>query len=403
MNGKGFFSYENKLLVLLSFMLGFVFFDRMALSYLVPFFDKELELNNTKIGLLNSMLALAWAVSGFITGYWSDRNARRKKLLLVAVLIFSICSFFSGMAGSFGWLLIARVIMGAAAGPVIPLSQSIILSYGNEKRRGFNMGFVQGFVTSILATSAPLLLVTIASRYGWRNGFFMAGVPGLVLAGLGYFLIKETSYKPVTDTSHQSKNGIILGYRNIRLSILIGGCMMIWLFAQTSFLPKYLVAVKHFSSTDMGIIMTCFGGAGVFWGIALPWLSDKLGRKPVLALATLMSIVMPLGLVFSGNIISHVITFVVAGSAVLGTLPIALTIIPSESVPRAFAAQTIGLVVGLAEITGGFIAPALAGMAADKFGMPSVFYIAAGAVFTASIVTCFLMETAPIILSKKRK
>jgi sugar phosphate permease len=170
-----------------------------------------------------------------------------------------------------------------------------------------------------------------------------------------------------------------------------------------SFLPQYLVAVKHFSSADMGLIMTCFGAGGIFWGIALPWLSDKLGRKPVLALASLMSIVLPLGLIFSGNVISHVIAFVVAGSPVLGALPIALTIIPSESIPRAFVAQTIGLVVGLAELTGGFIAPALAGVAADKFGLPAVFYIAAGAVFTASIFTCCLIETSPVLLNKKKK
>src|SRR5215471_3800410 len=65
---KKIFSYENKLLFLLTFTFGFVLFDRMALNFLVPFFDKELGLNNTQIGLLASLLALGWAISGYAIG-----------------------------------------------------------------------------------------------------------------------------------------------------------------------------------------------------------------------------------------------------------------------------------------------------------------------------------------------
>src|ERR687894_784850 len=68
MDKKSFFSYENKLLILLTFTFGFVLFDRMALNFLVPFFDKELGLNNTQIGLLASLLVLAWAISGYLVG-----------------------------------------------------------------------------------------------------------------------------------------------------------------------------------------------------------------------------------------------------------------------------------------------------------------------------------------------
>src|SRR4029079_13699653 len=93
-----FYSYENKLLILLSFTFGFVLFDRMALNFLVPFFDKELGLSNTQIGLLASLLALAWAISGYVIGTLSDATGKRKKYLLISVVIFSVCSFFSAMA-----------------------------------------------------------------------------------------------------------------------------------------------------------------------------------------------------------------------------------------------------------------------------------------------------------------
>lgn len=84
MNANGFFRYENKLLILLSFIFAFVIFDRAALSFLVPFFDKELGLNNTQIGLLTSLLALAWAISGYLMGTLADKTGKRKQYLIIA-------------------------------------------------------------------------------------------------------------------------------------------------------------------------------------------------------------------------------------------------------------------------------------------------------------------------------
>src|SRR5664279_4702810 len=146
MHANRLFTYENKLLVLLSFIFGLVIFDRMALSFLVPFFDKELGLNNIQIGLLGSLLALAWAISGYLTGRLSDKTGKRKPYLIIVVIIFSICSFISGLAASFAFLLMSRIIMGFAEGPVLPLAQSIMINASTEKRRGFNMGFIQGFM-----------------------------------------------------------------------------------------------------------------------------------------------------------------------------------------------------------------------------------------------------------------
>jgi MFS family permease len=107
MKGNKVFSYENKLLILLSFIFGFVLFDRMALNFLVPFFEKELHLNNTQIGLLASLLALAWAISGFVIGRLSDKTGHRKKYLLISgchlfylFIYIRACGFVCIFAGS---------------------------------------------------------------------------------------------------------------------------------------------------------------------------------------------------------------------------------------------------------------------------------------------------------------
>lgn len=67
--------YENLLLFLLFFTVGFVFFDRLSINFLFPFMRQEFELTNARIGLLTSALALTWAVSGYALSSYAVRTA----------------------------------------------------------------------------------------------------------------------------------------------------------------------------------------------------------------------------------------------------------------------------------------------------------------------------------------
>ena len=402
MPSNKFFNYENKLLILLSFTFGFVLFDRMALNFLVPFFDKELGLNNTQIGLLASLLALAWAISGYVIGTLSDKTGKRKQYLIISVIIFSICSFISGFAATFSFLLMARIIMGFAEGPVLPLTQSIMVNASTEKRRGFNMGFMQSFGSNLLGTMlAPIVLVALATNYGWRNAFFIAGIPGLILAATGFFFIKETNSKATNEQKQKASIAHLLSYRNVWVAILLSCCMMTWMFAQITFMPKYLIAIKHFSEEDMGKAMGAFGLGSIIWGAVVPALSDRFGRKPMVIFFFLMSMLMPLAVVYAGNSFNSLAPLVLLGATAMGCYPIVLATIPSETVPRQWLAQTMGLVMGIGELVGGFAAPAIAGWSADKFGLHAPFLIAAGAAFCASAIALLLIETAPAVLNKK--
>lgn len=128
-------SYENVLLSVLFLTFGFVFFDRLALSFLFPFMQKELQLSNSHLGMLSSVLALAWAVSGALVSAWSDRRGQRKPLLVAAVILFSLCSALSGLVGGFFSLLLFRGIMGLAEGPILPLSQSLMVEASSPDRK----------------------------------------------------------------------------------------------------------------------------------------------------------------------------------------------------------------------------------------------------------------------------
>ena len=112
------FSRENKTLVIMGLTFGFVFVDRLSINFLMPFIAKEMDINNAQIGLLASALAVSWAISGYFLSHFCTKFGRKKEVLILSVILFSLCSVLSSIAASFALLLIVRILMGIAEGPV---------------------------------------------------------------------------------------------------------------------------------------------------------------------------------------------------------------------------------------------------------------------------------------------
>src|SRR5262249_61794577 len=109
-----FLNYQIGLTLLLGLVAGLVFFDRNAINFLSPFIVADLKLSNAQLGTASSVLSLTWAAAGYLVGRRSDRAGRRKPYLVGAIVVFSLCSMASGLAGGFPGLILARFVMGAA-------------------------------------------------------------------------------------------------------------------------------------------------------------------------------------------------------------------------------------------------------------------------------------------------
>src|SRR6185295_9226275 len=115
----------------------------------------------------------------------------------LATLAFSACSFLSGLAASFAVLLGARLLMGAAEGGIMPISQAMIASEVRPERRGLAMGVTQNFGSNLLGSFvAPVLLVAFATAFSWRHAFFLAGIPGVVAALLMWRFVRDPARPP---------------------------------------------------------------------------------------------------------------------------------------------------------------------------------------------------------------
>jgi MFS family permease len=395
---SGILSYENTVMVLLAFAFGF----------LAPFIVPELHLTNTQLGALAAGLGLTWALSAYVVGALSDYLGNRKVVLVVAILVFSACSVISGLAGSFLALLGARMIMGIAEGPVLPTAQSIMVAESSEHRRGFNMGVVQNFVQMILTGFvAPLTLVAIGSAYGWRSAFFLAGVPGFIIALLIMVLMREPkSAAGVRQEAASAKSiGVkkMLSYRNIWVCTLIACLMIAWALIQMTFLPIYLVQSRGLTPGQMSIVMAATGVGSALSGLIVPALSDRLGRRPMLALFALVGVIAPVTAVLFGGSLPVMCLLMGIGFLALGTASLYMAVVPAETIPPAYLATTIGFIVGVGEIAGGFGGPGLAGIAADRFGASTPFWMAVAACIIASGLALLVNETAPRIVGQSAR
>ncbi|MBT2654975.1 MFS transporter [Bacillus sp. ISL-18] len=401
MEKRRFWSYENKLVTIFFFSIGFVFFDRLAINYLVPFIQKDFALTNTQIGLIGSALAITWAISGPLGGYLSDRVKSPKIILAIFIFAFSLVSLLQGFAASFAMILILRLLMGVLEGPITPITQSILAIESSEKRRGFNMGFTMNTGNAVFGSFlAPLIIVGLANAFDWRTAFYLTIIPGIILA---IFIMKsvknpDKGVTPVNSpAASREKVGFkeVMKHRNIWLSVVIFSFFMIYVMAFNIFGPTFLVNYKHLSSGTMSIIMAAFGAGFAIFGIVVPAISDRIGRKPTTLIFGVLSIFTPLAVVYLDSV-GLIIALVFLFSSGMGVGALVMSVIPAESVPLQYAGVTVGLTIGIGEIFGGVLNPVLSGMAADAWGLTAPLLISSSAAVLAFIFSLFIQETAPV-------
>ena len=412
-------AYEIRMIGVLTLMFGFVFFDRNAMGNLAPFIAASLHLTNGQIGALSSGLSICWAISGFLIGTLSDALGRRKSVLLITVVIFSVCSLLSGLAPSFGVLLASRMLMGLAEGPILPIAQSLVVLESSESRRGFNMGVMQNLGSNLIGSFfGPVILTALAEYFSWRGAFFVAAVPGLICAALIWMFVREPARDamvavaaaepgvPVRErpSSAAATLAQAMGYRNMWICILLSVVMVPWMILGWTFLPTIYGSLRHLSHSETSWLVGVLGISAAVFAFIVPGLSDKLGRKPTMIVFTFIGIFYPIAALYFQGSSWMLALLVFLGWSASGTFPLFMATIPSETIPSRYVATTLGLVMGLGELIGGGLVPWLAGRAADHYNNLAVtMWIASGLAVVATVLTLFLVETAPVKVAAARK
>ena len=264
------------------------------------------------------------------------------------------------------------------------------------------MGVMQNFGSNLLGSFvAPLVLVAIAGAYSWRWAFFLAGIPGLVMALLIAKYVRPPA-APATQLKAQAptaasgmRYGEMLRHRNMWLCMLMSIVMVAWMVLGWAFLPLFYIKVRQLSAAQMSVLMSVLGLSAAFFSFIVPALSDRLGRRPVIVVFNLIGLLVPLAaLYFQGSLyVLGVLIFI--GWSASGTFPLFMGTIPSETIPARYVATSLGMVMGLGEVLGGVSGPAIAGWAADQYGLRAPIVMMVLCAILGAALALFLRETAP--------
>jgi MFS family permease len=311
------------------------------------------------------------------------------------VIAFSLCSFLSGLAASFAALFAARLLMGLAEGPFLPVCQSLVASESDPARRGHNMGVMQNFGSNILGSFlAPLLLVFIADHWGWRASFFLAGVPGLVMALL-IARVREPQRQPrpaAAGAGAELGHFAMLRYRNMILCVLMSIVMVTgWCSAGPSCRSS---TTRCAISPRAGGVLMSLWDSRLRSSASSSRTSDRYGRRPVVVSFNLLGLLVLIAALYCGSSLTCS-ALIFLGWSASGTFPLFMGTIPSETIPARYVATSLGLTVGIGEILGGVSAPAVAGWAADRYSLAAPMFIQAGCAVAGALLALALKETAP--------
>ena len=397
--------YELTVVILLGLAFGFAYFDRMALTFLAPFVAKDLQLSNEEIGWANSGLSLTWALGAYLIGRWSDVIGKRKPFLIGALLLFSVCSVLSGFAWSFESLLATRIVMGVAEGPFLPICLAIMAAASSPGRQALNAGVVQNVFGPIVGTSlASYALVRIAATYDWHAAFFVAGIPGLILAFLIWRFVDEPERAPPAADAPASGGLLptaLLAHRNILLCSLVSCCAVGSIVIGSIFMPLYLDGPRGYDDLTWSNVMTVVGFCPAVGAIVIALWSDRIGRKPPLVVFAFLMALAPAALLWFQGPVELLTLLMFVSWMGLGTFPLFMGVIPTETVGRAQAATAMGLVVMIGELTGGVFGPPIAGRLADTYGLDVALYIQGALAIGAGLAALFVRETNPRIVARR--
>lgn len=400
--------YEWRAVALMTLGFGLVGLDRWVIadlagaksSTMVP--DLHLANPPADVGNLIAALGLAWGVSALFMGNLSDRFGR-KKILVPALVLFSLLSGFSGVVGGLAAMLAMRALMGISEGAFCPTSFASVTEASKPQRRGFNMGLQQSAFALFGLGFGPIIATQLLQVVSWRWVFALVGIPGLIIAALVALTIRE----PITIKAQEgaadpalkpkAKIGEMFAHRNVVLSMIGLLCAMCGIFVISAFSPAYLTGYLKLSDQQMGFVVSAigFGGFAGQWGI--PAASDFVGRRTMALLGFLIGAVFLVLFMRTGadNLpMLFILLFISAGFS-FGLLSLITGPMAAEAAPLGMIASTTGIIVAVGEIFGGGFAPAIAGSLAGKYGIQSTLYMALGGLVVGVIVSLFFKETAP--------
>lgn len=266
------------ILVILTVINFLNYIDQMLLSAVLEKIRLEFHLNDTQGGLLGSLFVISYTLASPL-GYLGDR-VRRKTIISVGVLLWSLATLAAAFARSYEELLVCRALLGVGEAAYATSAPSIIADLYSKDQRSRKLALFY-IATPVGSALGYILGGFIGEEFGWRAVFLVGGLPGLVFAAL-VALIHEPE-RGRLDPEHGPPLGS-LGATLKRIARTpawrintVGLAMMTFTVGGLAlWMPTYLERVHAMSTGSANLV---FGGVTVAAGFCGTLLGGHLGDR----------------------------------------------------------------------------------------------------------------------------
>ncbi|MGE3464546.1 MAG: spinster family MFS transporter, partial [Pseudomonadales bacterium] len=299
-------SFRTYALSVLVVVYTFNFIDRQILSILLEPIKQDLGLSDTQLGLLTGFaFALFYATLGIPIARWADQHNRRN-LIAAALAVWSAMTALSGFAMNFWHLLIARIGVGVGEAGCSPPAHAMISDYYPPEKRASALGIYS------LGIPVGILFGFVAGGwmnefFGWRAAFFVVGIPGLLLALIVRFTVREPARGMAEgrqDTSEMptvKETFALLWRKRAFRHMAFGGALTAFVgYGVVNWVPAFFIRSHGMGTgeigTWLGLILGIPGGIGIAWG---GFLADRLGARDTRWYLRLVAVALALAVPFS--------------------------------------------------------------------------------------------------------
>jgi len=369
------------------------FSHHLITALLIPlllYIRNDLSLTYTQAGWLVSANSLAYGISQLPAGWLADRIGTRI-VLTIGVAGVGVAGLLIGLAPTYVMLILFLVLLGMAGGGYHPAAAPLVSASVEAKNRGQALGLHQvgGSGSFFLA---PLIAAGIASAFGWRGTFLAVCVPSIAFGIVFYILLGRSGYGKNAEqrmcASHAEITPSPRRLRPLVAFVILGIASMVLVYSTISFIPLFIV--DHFegvSNEAAAVMLSLIFFGGLWAGLLGGYLSDRLGRVPVILTAGFIAgpaiyllNLAPFGTAFSAVLIT-------IGMAMYLGMPVVEAYIISHTSER--KRSTVLGIYYLGSRGGPAIAPAI-GYLIDHYGFYTGFSIV-GATMVAVTLVCAIL------------
>ena len=418
---------------LLSVFLGYLayYIVRNNFTLSTPYLKEQLDLSATQIGMLSSCMLIAYGISKGVMSSLADK-ASPKVFMACGLVMCAAVNVGLGFSSAF-WIFVALVVInGLFQGMGVGPSFITIANWFPRRERGrvgafwnisHNVG--GGIVAPIVGTAFALL-----GTEHWQTASYIVPAAVAVLFAVVVLILGKGSPRseglpaldemlpeekvllntgkvekaPENMSAWQIFCTYVLKNKNAWYVSMVDVFVYMVRFGMISWLPIYLLSVKHFSKEEMSVAFLFFEWAAIPSTLLAGWLSDKLfkGRRMPLAMICMTLIFFCLIGYWKSDSLFMVTVFAAIVGCLIYVPQFLASVQTMEIVPSFAVGSAVGLRGFMSYIFGASLGTSLFGVMVDKLGWHGGFYLLMGGV-VCCILFCYLSHRGALELERKRQ